>query len=92
MKKIILPIFATLLLVASCKKEPIEPQQERSSIVILYENDVHCAINGYAPMAGLRDAISDTAYVGLVSVGDYFQGAMWVPSPRAVISWTSCAV
>ena len=42
--------------------------------MILYENDVQCAIEGYAPMAGLRDAISDTAYVGLVSVGDYFQG------------------
>lgn len=40
MKRLILPIFATLLLVASCQKEPIEPQQERSSIVILYENDV----------------------------------------------------
>jgi 2',3'-cyclic-nucleotide 2'-phosphodiesterase (5'-nucleotidase family) len=74
MKRLFFPILATLLLVASCKKEPIEPQKERSSIVILYENDVHCAIEGYAPMAGLRDAISDTAYVGLVSVGDYFQG------------------
>ena len=50
MKKFILPLFTTLLLVASCKKEPVEPQQERSSIVILYENDVHCAINGYAPI------------------------------------------
>lgn len=74
MKKIIFPLFATLLLVASCKKEPIEPQPERSSIVILYENDVHCAIDGYAAMAGLRDAISDTAYVGIVSSGDYIQG------------------
>lgn len=74
MKKLFLPIFATLLLVASCKKQPVEPQQERSSIVILYENDVHCNVEGYAPMAGLRDAIGDTAYVGLVSVGDYFQG------------------
>lgn len=44
------------------------------SIVILYENDVHCGIDGYAKLAGLRDAIADTAYTGVVSSGDYLQG------------------
>ena len=36
----------------------------QKSIVILYENDAHCGIDGYQKMAGLRDAISksDTAY------------------------------
>jgi 2',3'-cyclic-nucleotide 2'-phosphodiesterase (5'-nucleotidase family) len=28
------------------------------TIVILYENDVHCAIDGYTKLAGLRDAIA----------------------------------
>ncbi len=48
----------------------------QKSIVILYENDVHCGIDGYAKMAGLRDAISrqDTAYVGAVCCGDFLQG------------------
>ncbi len=48
----------------------------QKSIVILYENDVHCGIDGYTKMAGLRDAIeaSDTAYVGAVCVGDFLQG------------------
>lgn len=48
----------------------------QKSIVILYENDVHCGIDGYKTMAGLRDAISktDTAYVAIVSVGDFLQG------------------
>lgn len=48
------------------------------SIVILYENDVHCAIDGYAAMCGLRDAINeaDTCYVGMVSAGDFLQGAL----------------
>lgn len=47
------------------------------SIVILYDNDVHCVIEGYAALAGLRDAIkaADTAYVATVSSGDYVQGA-----------------
>ena len=63
-----------LICVSSCKKDdPVVPGQ-RNSIVILYENDVHCAIEGYAKMAGLRDAIADTAYVGMVSAGDYLQG------------------
>ncbi len=44
------------------------------SIVVLYENDVHCGIGGYAKLAGLRDAISDTASVAVVSNGDYLQG------------------
>lgn len=48
----------------------------QKSIVILYENDVHCGIDGYTRLAGLRDAIeaSDTAYVGAVCVGDFLQG------------------
>ena len=46
------------------------------SIVILYENDVHCGIDGNTKLAGLRDAIAaaDTAYVAVVSNGDYLQG------------------
>lgn len=46
------------------------------SIVILYENDVHCAIDGYQVLAGLRDAIADadTAYVAVTCSGDFVQG------------------
>ena len=48
----------------------------QKSIVVLYENDVHCGIDGYTKMAGLRDAInkSDTAYAAVVCVGDFLQG------------------
>ena len=48
--------------------------QGQRNIVVLYENDVHCAMDGYAKLAGLRDAIADTADVFLVSNGDYVQG------------------
>jgi len=46
------------------------------SIVILYENDAHCGIDGYTKIAGLRDAInrSDTAYAAAVCCGDFLQG------------------
>lgn len=47
---------------------------KQRSIVILYENDVHCYIDGYARMRGLADAIADTACVGLTSSGDFLHG------------------
>lgn len=52
------------------------PVEDNRSIVIIYDNDVHCAIEGYAKMAGYRDAIveADTAWVATVSAGDYLQG------------------
>lgn len=54
----------------------VNPVQPEKSIVILYENNVHCGIDGYAKMRGLRDAImrADTSYVALVSAGDFLQG------------------
>ena len=44
------------------------------SIVVVYENDVHCNMDGYAKFAGIRDAIADTADVITVSSGDFLQG------------------
>lgn len=67
MKKIFLLIASVLIAQLSFAK----PQK---SIVILYENDVHCAIDGYQTLAGLRDAIRDTAYVAIVGCGDFVQG------------------
>ena len=48
----------------------------QKSIVILYENDAHCGIDGYTKIAGLRDAINkaDTAYAAAVCCGDFLQG------------------
>ena len=59
-------ILSATLLVSCHRTEPI---------VILYENDVHCAVEGYARMAGQRDAERQrTPYVTLVSCGDFAQG------------------
>ena len=44
-------------------------------IVILFESDVHCSVDGYAKIAALKDEISDEAeYVGVVTSGDFVQG------------------
>lgn len=50
--------------------------QKQKSIVILHDNDVHCAVEGYVPFAGYRNAVlaADTAYVATVSSGDFLQG------------------
>ncbi len=66
MKRIFLSLFAAVILASCHRSEPI---------VILYENDVHCAVEGYAKLAGLRDIErSRTPYVTLVSCGDFAQG------------------
>lgn len=53
----------------------VQPQLNNHPIVILYDNDVHCAVDGYAKMAGLRDSFAEiTPYILTVSEGDYAQG------------------
>ena len=48
---------------------------ENDDIVILYENDVHCEVNGYSKLAALKKEMQETYnYVGVVSGGDYIQG------------------
>lgn len=55
---------------------PLSAAAQGEDIVILYENDVHCAVDGYAKLAAMRDELSLTnAHVGVVSVGDYVQGS-----------------
>ncbi|MBQ8662415.1 MAG: bifunctional metallophosphatase/5'-nucleotidase [Eubacterium sp.] len=45
-------------------------------IVILYENDVHCAVDGYAKIKAMKTDLAETHdYVGIVSVGDFIQGS-----------------
>lgn len=45
-------------------------------IVILYENDVHCAIEGYSKLSAMKKELQKSySYVGVVSGGDYIQGS-----------------
>lgn len=45
------------------------------AIVILYENDVHCVVEGYSKLAAMKKELQETyPYVGVVSGGDYIQG------------------
>ena len=59
----------------SYKTTPAGSSQASNDIVILYDNDVHCSVDGYAKMAALKaDKMAETPYVTLVSAGDFVQG------------------
>ena len=48
---------------------------DTDTVVILYENDVHCAVEGYSKLAAMKNELSETyTNVGVVSVGDFVQG------------------
>lgn len=51
------------------------PDVPAKPVVILFENDVHCAVEGYARMAAARDSVrKHTPHVSTVSCGDFVQG------------------
>ena len=68
MKKLIpLLVFTFYLLVSNA--------QRPGDIVVLYENDVHCAVDGYPVLAGLRDSLQRMGcHVAVVSAGDFTFG------------------
>lgn len=78
----ICPIVAiiAILFIASCSKDetlstPQPIDRPVTPIVIIYENDVHCAVDGYAKLAGLRNNYKKTTHhVATVSCGDFVQG------------------
>ena len=50
-------------------------QDSPDDIIVLYENDVHCGVDGYDNFAALRDEMKAThKYVAAVSSGDFAQG------------------
>ena len=80
MKKTAFGILVCLgmMLFVSCHKEVEDPEVSQDEIVILYENDVHCAIDGYPLMAELRDRMKrQTDYVSVVSCGDFLSGGIY---------------
>ena len=77
MKKIFLLILiAAATLSCSPKATPVSSGTKAAyPIVILYDNDVHCSVDGYAKMAALKaEKQAQTPYVTLISAGDFVQG------------------
>ena len=66
---------AALLVACSPRISQIGTRKAESDIVILYDNDVHCHIDGYAKMAAMKkDMEARFDHVAVVSSGDFSQG------------------
>ena len=80
MKQIISIIFLWgICCLVGCRMDSKQSKQQLPSnpIVILYENDVHCAVDGYAKLASLEEKEKRfTPYVTIVSCGDFAQGGI----------------
>ncbi|MBR1539165.1 MAG: bifunctional metallophosphatase/5'-nucleotidase [Bacteroidales bacterium] len=81
MKRYLLILLAISAVAVSCSRKltpanPAVPVTKASSdIVILYDNDVHCSVEGYEQMSALKaEKQKLTPYVTLVSSGDFVQG------------------
>lgn len=70
------------LALQSCAKgdlytPPVPNTIPDNNIVVVYENDVHCALKGYAKFYALRSEYqAQTPYVTTVSAGDFVQGGL----------------
>ncbi len=72
-KKFLISLFILSLL--TCVLTAISFAAEDEEIVILFENDVHCSVDGYAKLAAMKEELSEACdYVGVVSSGDFVQG------------------
>ncbi|MBR4376056.1 MAG: metallophosphoesterase, partial [Spirochaetia bacterium] len=71
MKKFIIPLLASAIMLASCTKD-------KNDIVVFFTNDVHCGIENNICYAGVveyrNEALKQTPYVTLVDAGDAVQG------------------
>ena len=72
--------FVLSMLFIACNEENAgntTPDLPAKPIVILYENDVHCAIDGYPFLVSMRNECkSVTDYVSTVSCGDFASGGL----------------
>ncbi len=54
---------------------PVFGASEQGDVTILFETDVHCAVDGYAKLAALKaEEEAKGGHVALVSSGDFLQG------------------
>ena len=71
MKKRIAAIVLCALLVVCVFPTATFAAQNNEDIIILYENDVHCAVEGYSRLSAMKKELQERyAFVGVVSGGD----------------------
>ena len=78
LSKLFLVISVFVLILFSAILIPnivLAEEKNEDEIIILYENDVHSAVEGYSKLSALKKELKETyEHVGVVSSGDYIQG------------------
>lgn len=75
MKKKLLALLLCMILAAGLLSASAAEAEKAEDIVILYENDVHCSLEGYSKLSAMKKELQLIhEYVGVVSSGDYIQG------------------
>ena len=75
MKNRIIALIVCVLLIVGLLPISTYATKNTEDIIILYENDVHCAVDGYTKLAAMKKELQESyAHVGVVSGGDYIQG------------------
>ena len=70
---------------AQGRAKPVTAKQQE--IVLLFDNDVHGHVEGYPMISALRaHTLTETPHVTLISLGDFSQGGVYCPPPRASAS------
>ena len=73
-KKIVLFVLCFLLVINIFPTVAIAKHNTKG-VVILYENDAHCVVEGYSKLSAMKKELQkDYDYVGVVSGGDYIRG------------------
>jgi len=85
MRKVLVTLMAVALMIsmsamvstktyAASTTSPVS-NIKSTDIVVLYDNDVHCSVDGYANIAALKSEVkAKTDNVAVVSCGDFVQG------------------
>ena len=77
---LILSLTACAWMFGACSDKNVEnrfPDLPTQPIVVIYENDVHCTLEGYPMLVSLRDeCLTGTSYVSTVSCGDFASGGL----------------
>ena len=69
MKKRLIALMCIILLIGTFPTMAFAAENP-NDIVILYENDVHCAVEGYSRLSAMKKELKESyAYVGVVSGG-----------------------
>lgn len=72
---LVITLFMGTILINNKFKVLAANEDVKEEIVILYESDVHCKVEGYTKLSAMKnELLKENEHVGIVSLGDFIQG------------------